>query len=170
MLEEYQKFKILDKNGKNDFYVEVNWRPDDPNINQCKVLKFIFPGKKGEKPREAYVDKKMLLSLLWIIGSRSEQRKMIPQKITVVRHYRTNLYIRVNQDLKAGDILKVPVCISLPAVSEEIIGEIERRENLRKALKRDIEKTPKLYVPTELEKRSILHQPKLEDKKENGKE
>jgi len=122
MVEEYQKFRLTDLNGKRDFFVEVNWAPENEDINQCKVLRFTFP-KKGS----AYIKKEDLLALLWIIGSPKEQRKMIPQKITKVRHYITTLWVQVKKDCKAGDIIKVPVNITLPAVSEEIIAELKKK-------------------------------------------
>jgi len=122
MLEEYQKFKMLDLSGKgNHFFIEVNWNPEDEKTNQCKVLKVTFPN--GDT---AFIKKELLLSLLWVIGKRSEQRKMIPQKITKVRHYITTLWVQIKQDMKKGDILKIPVNISLPAVSEEVIAELKK--------------------------------------------
>ena len=46
MLDDYQKFKLIDKAKKNDFIMEVNWNPKDEATNECKVIKFTFPDGK----------------------------------------------------------------------------------------------------------------------------
>jgi len=133
MLEEYQKFRLRDLNAaRKDFFVEVNWDEKNESINECKVLKFTFPN--GET---ALVKKEELLGLLFIIGRPEEQRKMIPQKITKVRHYRTTLWVQVKKDMRAGDIIKVPVDITLPAVSEEVIAELKKKPNKSLKVEKD---------------------------------
>jgi len=121
MITTYEKFRIPDQGGKNDLIFEVNWNENDEDTNECKVLKISYPdGKK------AYIKKEHLYSMLFAIGAKREQSKMIPQKITSVRHYKTTVYIQLRQDARKGDIIKVPVTITLPAVEEEIIGELAK--------------------------------------------
>lgn len=121
MIEHYEKFVLHDKNGNNDIEADVNWRPDDEDLNKCQIVRF----KLGKKT--AYISKDELNALIFIIGSRNEQRKMIPQKLTKVRHYNTFVNIMATRDVKRGEIIRGPVTITIPAVSEEIIGEIAKQ-------------------------------------------
>lgn len=124
MISEYTKLKLIDKAKKNDFIMEVNWE-DNEKTNECKVIKFTFPdGKK------AFIDKENLYSLLFIMGTRQEQTKLVPQTITQVRHYKTTMYVQLTKDTKKGEILKVPVDISLPSVSEEVVAELKKERHL----------------------------------------
>ena len=117
MIEEHEKFKIQDDNGDNHFFMEVNWNPDNKLTNECKVIKFTFPdGKK------AFVKKEQLHAVLFAMGTPAEQQKMIPVKLTQVRHWKSDIYILMQKDMKKGQVLKAPVDITLPSVSEEVIG------------------------------------------------
>lgn len=121
MLDEHEKFTLQDLDKKNKFYMEVNWKPDDKSTNQCKVVKFTFPDGKT-----SYIKKEHLLAVLFALGHPSEQRKMIPTTLTKVRHWKSNLFLRMTKDVKRGDIVKTQVDITLPAVSEEVIGEFAK--------------------------------------------
>ena len=124
MLTEYTKFRLIDKAKKNDCTMEVNWE-DNKETNECKVIKFTFSdGKK------AFIDKQNLYSLLFLMGTRPEQAKLVPQTITQVRHYKTTMYVQLTKDTKKGEILKVPVDISLPSVSEEVVSELKKEKHL----------------------------------------
>lgn len=91
-----------------------------------------------------------------IIGSEMEQEKAIPVSISRVRHYVTNLFVRMNQDMKKGEILKVPVNITMPAVSEEIVADVIKGKKVPKVDK-DILPSSKLYVPESIKKAAITH-------------
>ena len=145
MIDYYEKFRLVDKNGKNDLIAEVNWNTKNKDLNECKVVKFILGGKT------AYISKEMLNTMLFVIGSRKEQRKMIPQVLTRVRHLNKTMWVMLKSDAKKGDIIKVPVNITVPAVSEEVISEIGRdlkfkdlsylKEKLKQEKERDIKTT-----------------------------
>ena len=131
MIEDYEKFRIIDAHGRDSgLTVEVNWNPEDEKTNKCKVLKLTFPDGK-----RVFIKKEHLFSLLFVIGSKSEQRKMIPQRITNVRHYVTTMYIKLKTDTRKGDVLKVPVNISLPSVSEEVYAELKKEKRIEKGNK-----------------------------------
>ncbi|MFA5163921.1 MAG: hypothetical protein WC441_05400 [Patescibacteria group bacterium] len=143
MIEDYEQFVLHDKQGKNDIIMEVNWRPQDEKLNKCQVIR----AKLGEKT--CYLDKEELNAFLFVIGKPSEQRKMIPMTITKVRHYRTTVNIMATRDVRKGEIIRGPVTITLPSVSEEIIADVAReasdkvndRYDLRKLLNDTKEKT-----------------------------
>ena len=121
MLLEYEKFHLIDKNGKHRLFVEVNWDLDSAAINQCKVLKFVCPG--GE---ELYVDRKLLNEMLFAIGRPEDQQKMIPQKLVRTRWYETVLSVKATKDIRKGEEIVFPIKLSLPAIEEEVIGEIKK--------------------------------------------
>lgn len=137
--------------NKKEIKMEVNWNPNDHETNECKVLKFIFPNKE-----ELFIEKRHFFSLLMIIGSEQEQKKAIPVQITRTRHYATNMFVRLNQDMKKGEILKVPVNITLPAVSEEIVADVIKGKKVPKVDK-DILPSAKLLVPSSITNKAILH-------------
>lgn len=117
MIKERETFKIPQLNPGKDIEIDVNWQPDDEKTNECKVLRFRYPDGTT-----SYVKKDLFYGLLFAIGSKEQQRKMIPQKLSSVRHYKTDMYLQMRKDCKKGDIVKVPVDISLPSIDEEIIG------------------------------------------------
>jgi len=124
MLEEYKKFVMPDKSGKgNDLIFEVNYNSKDGKTNKCQVLRF----KYGEK--EGYITRDHLLGMLWVIGEPAEQRKMIPQTITKVRHYETVIGIKATKNIAKGESINVAVKFPLPSVEEEVIGEIKKSAN-----------------------------------------
>lgn len=121
MIKEYEQFTLHDKNGNNDITAEVNWRTEDEKLNKCQVVRLTLDGER------AYISKKELNAFLFVIGARNEQRKMIPMTVTKVRHYKTTVSIMLPKDAKKGTIIRGPVTITLPAVSEEIVGEVAKK-------------------------------------------
>ena len=94
MLEDYEKFRMIDEDGKHDFFIEVNWKPESKKTNECKILKVTFPNRDI-----CYLKKEHLNTLLFVIGNEAEQRKMIPQKISEVKWYETVLSIKNIQNI-----------------------------------------------------------------------
>ena len=129
MLTEYTKFRLMDKAKKNDFYCEVNWEPESKDINNSKILKFVFPNNEV-----AFIEKKHLLEILFAIGAPSEQRKMIPQKISKVRWYETVLSVKALKDIRKGENIAFPIKLTLPAIEEEVIQEIKREYRIPKGI------------------------------------
>ena len=118
MITGHEKFRVPDINKSKDLLVEVNWTKD-PKIKDCKVLKFIYPN--GD---EAYIKKEHFNAILFAIGNEKEQQKMIPQKITRVKHYETVVSVKAFKNVRKGENLTFPISISLPTAEEEIIGKV----------------------------------------------
>lgn len=121
MLRNHEKFKMLDKAGKNTFWIEANWNPEDENTNEGKVLKFTFP--KGET---AFIKREDLHQILFALGTEEQQRKLIPQTLTKVRWYETVLSIKATKDIKKNEQITFPIKITLPPLEQEVIGELKK--------------------------------------------
>ena len=120
MLTEHEIFQIPTIN-KKDFRIEVNYKPDDPATNECKILKLKFPDGSTD-----YVKREHLYSFLFAIGRPEDQRKIVPQKLTKVRWYETVLGVKATKDIRKGEMMNFPIKISIPSVEEEVIGEIRK--------------------------------------------
>lgn len=116
MLQEHNKFRLMDENKLNEFYAEVNWSKD-PSVTECKLVKFIFPN--GD---EALVKREQLNEILFIIGREEDQRKMIPQTLTEQKYVKTVMGIKAHKNIRKGETINVRVDIPLPATKQEIIG------------------------------------------------
>lgn len=128
MITEHEKFQIFDemKGRGNNFFMEVNWLGDnDEETNNCKLIKFVFPDGK-----ESLIKKEHLNAILFAIGTKAEQMKMIPQVIRKVKHYETVIGIKAIKDIKKGENIVVPISLSLPSTEEEAIAEVKRDSGL----------------------------------------
>lgn len=121
MIKNYEKFRLIDKAGRNDFFCNVNWNPEDEDTNECKIFKFTFPDGK-----EAHVERKHLLEILFACGRAEDQQKMIPQTLETVHHYKTVLGIKANKDIGKGEMVNFPVELSVPcsALREDVISSL----------------------------------------------
>ena len=122
---------MLDKGLKNDFSIEINWASEDEKTNECKVFKFIFPDGK-----EAFIDKKHLLEILFVAGSVEEKKNMIPMKLQPVHEREVRLSLIAKKDIRKGEAINIkPILISIPCdKSEEIIGELRNKGLIRPAI------------------------------------
>lgn len=123
MLETHEKFRMIDKNGKNHFFAEVNWNLKDEATNKCQVIKFTLPDGS-----ETFIDPKHLLELLFAIGREEDQVKMIPQKEERVHWHETVLSVKALKDIRKGESLTFPIKVSMPCpyATREFIGKIKR--------------------------------------------
>ena len=119
---------MIDSAQKNNWFIEVNWKEYDESTNNCKVLKITFPDGK-----EAYLDKKLLIEMLFAVGTSEEQRKMIPQVIRHSRWYETTISIKATKDIRKGESITFPLKLTLPTVEEEVIAEMKRDSGIIKA-------------------------------------
>lgn len=122
MLENWEKFVMIDQAKRNNFFAEVNWNLKDEKTNKCQVIKFTFPN--GDK---AYIKKKHLFEMLFAIGAPKEQQKMIPQVIRRSRHYETKIGVTTTRDIKKGEKLVFPLKLTLPTFEEEAIAELKHK-------------------------------------------
>ena len=120
MLKTYEKFRLIDENKQNEFYIEVNRNPKDDKSNDCKLITFIHPNGS-----ETTVKREHLISILFAFGTEDQQKKMIPQKISQVRFLKTVLGIKATKDIKKGEMINIPVDLKLPSIEEEVIGDIK---------------------------------------------
>ncbi len=125
MLIEPEKWLLIDQAKKNDFHIEVNWKPEDPLTNNCRIFKFTFPDGK-----EAYIKKGDLYQMLFACGQPEEQQKMIPQRLTKTRWYETVLGITATKDIRKGEKMTFPIKLSLPPIEQEVVSEIKKSYNL----------------------------------------
>lgn len=123
MISTHEQFVLADKNGKNDLTAEVNWK-EDPDVSDCRVFKFILPDGK-----EAYIDRKHLVEMLFACGKEEEQRSMIPQTVVNVRWYETTLSVKATKDIRKGELITFPVKLSLPAETKNVLGAVKKRRN-----------------------------------------
>ena len=122
MLDTHEKFRMVDKSGKNDFFFEVNWNPKDVKSNDCQVFRVLFPDGGG---KEAYIDRKHLIEMLFACGSPEEQQNMIPQTLTTVHYHRTMLGVKVKKDIQKGEMMNFPIEIPCEFHSkrEQVLGK-----------------------------------------------
>jgi len=121
MLKQPEKWRMLDKAGKNNFWIEANWKPDDTKTNEGKILKFTFPDNQI-----AYIKREELHQILFAIGTPEQQQKLIPQTLTKVRWYETVLSVKAKNDIRKGESITFPIKISLPETKEEVIGKVKK--------------------------------------------
>ncbi len=122
MITNHEKFRLIDENKNGEFFIEVNWNEKDATINECKLLKFVFPDGKC-----IFVKREHLNAILFAIGKEEDQRKMIPLKLSHVKWYETTVSIKAKKDIHKGENITFPIKITLPSVEQEAISEIKRR-------------------------------------------
>ena len=121
MLITNEKFRIIDKNNRSTGIVlEVNWSPKDDKTNKCQIIKLTYDGK------EYFVDRNLFLEFVFAIGRPEDQQKMIPQTITNVKWYETILGIKATKDIHKGEMINVPIKLTLPTQERDTISEIRR--------------------------------------------
>ena len=121
MIETHEKFRIIDKNNRNTGVVlEVNWNLDDEKTNKCQVIKMTYDNK------EYFVDRNLFLEFVFAIGRPEDQQKMVPQKIYNVRWYETVLGIKATKDIHKGEMINVPIKLTLPAREQDTISDVRR--------------------------------------------
>ena len=125
MIDDHQKFRLIDKNNKNEIILEVNWDLKDEKTNQCQVVKVISPS--GD---ETYVDRKELHGFLFLIGRRLDQEQLIPQRQQTIRNLETVLGIKATKDIKKGEYINVPVKIPIPLGESEFIGPMQKSNKI----------------------------------------
>lgn len=124
MLTTHEKFRMIDENKQNEFFVEVNRNPKDPKSNECKLVIFTHPDGT-----ETTVKREHLISMLFTFGTEDQQRNMIPQRITEQTFYKTVLGIKATKDIAKGEMINVPVQIPLPTREHDVIGSIKSIKN-----------------------------------------
>ena len=126
MLKTRAKFKFEDKSRKHNFTGEVNWDEKDTDVNEGKIIKFTFPN--GDI---SFVERKHLNEFLFMIGTPEEQQKMVPQRITTVRHHEGLFRVEAKKDIFKGQDFVFPYSVLCDNVKvEEIIGPVQDKSLL----------------------------------------
>ena len=68
--------------------------------------------------------------MLFAIGNKEEQVKMIPQTIRRTKWYETVISVKAKKDIKKGEIITFPLKITLPTVEEEVVAEIKKEKGI----------------------------------------
>ena len=124
MLKEPEKFNIIDANGRpTGMFWDVNWEPDNKLTNDCKVVRMTLPDGKAH-----FVSTKILLEVLFALGTPTDQQKLIPQTLETIHHYKTVLGITAKNDIKKGEMVRFPIELSVPcsALREDVIGQLPK--------------------------------------------
>lgn len=135
MIKDHQKLRVPDENKEKDFFIDVNWNPKDSKTNECKLLRVTFPN--GDV---ALVKREHFNAILFAIGTAEDQRKLIPQKQMRVKWYETVVSVKATKDISRGESITFPIKLSLPAVEEEVLGEL-KREYVEKQLRKRLTKS-----------------------------
>lgn len=106
--------------GKN-WYIEVNWKPEDEKTNECKILKITFPDGT-----EQLMKKEHLIAVLFALGNAAEQREMIPQKITKVRKFNKMLQVTATKDVQKGEKMIFPYSFEMAVDQYETVGNLKK--------------------------------------------
>lgn len=143
MIQTYEKFRLPDENKQNDFYMEVNWNPEDKKTNDCKLIKVTFPNGKS-----AIIKREYLNQILFAIGNPEDQKKLIPQNFETVHWRETVLGIKATKDIKKDEMINFPIKISFPCtLVREAIGEEAWKREVAKGQQKDVWNKPTLQTP-----------------------
>jgi len=121
MIDEHRNFVIDGEGGTME--VEVNW---NGKVGQCEKLRLRIGNE------ELIVDKDKLVSLLMLLGTESEQKKLTPMKLTRVRKLERMLTFafKATKDYKKGEpiTVKAPWIDEVPDVEEVFAGNVKDRK------------------------------------------
>lgn len=123
MLTTYEKFRMQDVAGKNDWFVEVNYDEKEMTKN-CGTLKVTFPDGT-----QAYTKRDFLNAMLFVIGSPEEQSKMIPQTLIHKRRFTGLVCMKAKKDIARGEDIIATCFHDLPDFEERIISKVENKIN-----------------------------------------
>ena len=114
MITEPEKFNIKTIKGE-PMSIEINWRPEDEETNNCKVLRI----RIGDK--ETFMATGDLRTILFAVSNKEEQKKMMPLQMITQRKWSTVLGLKAYKDIKKGEVVNFKVDIPLPPIEEEIM-------------------------------------------------
>lgn len=117
-MSERRRFAMADVSGRGgEAVIEVNWNKLVKNKGYIKIS---IDGK------EAVLSREHLYAILFIVGSASEQEKMITPflKKTQVTKYTKMIGITATKDIRKGEFLNVPLEFTLnPETHQVVIGK-----------------------------------------------
>lgn len=119
MLSNHETFRFAEKGTGKEFSCEVNWNGNDG----CAKVRFTFPN--GDK---VVVDRNQLNTMLFAMGNRTDQMKMIPSVESRSRWYSTVVGVKntTGKPIMPGQEVIFPLKLSLPTFSEEVYAEAKK--------------------------------------------
>ena len=114
MIDKPRQFALADFSNKQPMVVfSVNW---NDFVKGCEYIEIRIGDKK------AVVRRQHLNSLMFMMGSTEDQRKLIPVKHQTTTMYETDLEIQATKDIKKDEKINVHVNIPLPREEVEGLG------------------------------------------------
>lgn len=118
--------KLTAKTAENqDLTIEVNYS-EDPEVKDCKMLRFDCPNLVFHVKREE------LVSILLMLGDSETQKKLIPVKRTNVKKLERRLHFtfKAQKDYRAGEVIEVvaPWIDEVPTEEEMFAGNLNNRK------------------------------------------
>lgn len=113
MIRTHEKLRLTDLNKQHDLLIEVNWDAKDSKSNDCQLLRFHYPN--GDV---ATIKRDDFNAILFLIGTPSQQRDLVPQKVETIRNIETTLGIKATKNIAKGEMINVPVKIPIPHDSQ----------------------------------------------------
>lgn len=124
MIKEHRVFQLVTKSGDN-IDVEVNWS-NHKDIKDCKLVKLKVGGQ------ELIVEREKLTSLMLLIGSIDDQKKLLPMKMTNIKKLERMLTFdwTASKDYRKGDkiTVKAPWIDQVPITEEVFAGNVSAKK------------------------------------------
>jgi len=118
MIKGHRKLSIQDlANRGNDVSLEVNWN-DTTDIKGCQYIK-LQVGLDGE---EAVIKRDHLFEVLMLMADEKQQERMVGNYMTYqkVKNYSTTVGIMVKNAVEKGQVVQIPLTISINEKTGEI--------------------------------------------------
>lgn len=114
MIRTHEKIRIADENKEYDLEFEVNWNQGDPESNECKLVRVIYPNGTV-----AIIKRDQLHAFLFAIGTADQQREMLPVKKTRSKWYETTISVKAKKDIAKGEEITFPLKLTIPMEESE---------------------------------------------------
>jgi hypothetical protein len=116
---------LSDKNKRNDIEVEINKGGEQKEYVEIRVK-----DDRGEWIK-SYISIKELYGLIFMLVGEEEQKDMMPVQKTEVRVYERQHRIKLNKNMKKGDIVVANCRIEVPLIVEEGLSGLVRKRAKR---------------------------------------
>ena len=117
MIDEIRKLMLPDSSGRgNHLPILLNW---NKKVGKCKYVRFVLPGG------DCVVHKDHLRSIMFIIGTDEEQRRMGKRRVTTVRTMTKRVEVVTTRDIRKGEKLVFPLTITVPIDIQDKVLEDE---------------------------------------------
>ena len=124
MLNGHRVLKIKSQAGDN-IEVEINFS-DNEKVKDAKILRFKIDGKQYD------IKKDELVSLMMVVGTIDDQKKLMPMKLTNIRKIERLLTFewKTTRSYREGEVIQVkaPWIDEVPNVEEVFAGNIKKKK------------------------------------------